>query len=232
MWGFHAEAGFIWGPEKPTCSSGPGATLGCNCCGLVVLWDKRLLSRHSGAFYSLPIPIYRPHAFLSSLPPSDPPFVKLSTDSPRNSRQDVWKWQDESDIPIPGLGMSRWIMWRAPLSSSFLLPDCWNSSSHTKANALKLFFWCKWTQRPFRTRNNNHKKKKIHSEAMRGSLVLMINKAAIKGGKSEAFFRFLPLNLLLCVAKTWNINILLLNCCKNILYFRNLPNYSCKPVII
>lgn len=57
--------------------------------------------------------------------------------------------QDESDIPIAGLGSPHVILnnVKGPIIPSHLskppsslLPDCWNSSSCTIANALKLFF--------------------------------------------------------------------------------------------
>lgn len=121
---------------KPTRNNCPGATWR-NWCGLVVLWDKRLLSPHSRVFYSLPIHIYRalqPPACLSFLPSFCFFFffvhqihhfscvsqvIKSSTDFARESDVQTgrggWKCvkmtargrssgQDESDIPIAGLG--------------------------------------------------------------------------------------------------------------------------------
>lgn len=55
----------FFSPQKPTRTRRPRATPS-NCCGLVVLWDKRLLSRHSGELHSLPAHIYRsPDCFSS-----------------------------------------------------------------------------------------------------------------------------------------------------------------------
>lgn len=71
----------------------PGATRR-NCCGLVVLWDKRLLSPHSGAFLSPPLSLAS--IFFSPPPPSRiprfPPVFSFTSSS---------LGQDESGRPRP-----------------------------------------------------------------------------------------------------------------------------------
>lgn len=73
--------------------------------------------------------------------------------------------QDESDIPITGLGSPHVILnnVKGPIISSHLftnppppspLPDCWNSSFCTIANALKLFSDANEHNRPFSIKKN------------------------------------------------------------------------------
>lgn len=150
---------------KPTRNNCPGATWR-NWCGLVVLWDKRLLSPHSGAFLltsnsHLSRPACQPpflslYVFFPSIVSLRLSVIKLSTDLRiRAAISDAGvemcgndsegRMKVSSPSQVWEAPMSGWIMWRAPLflhifSLPLLLPDCWNSSFCTIANALKLFF--------------------------------------------------------------------------------------------
>lgn len=150
----------FFSPQKPTRTRRPGATPS-NCCGLVVLWDKRLLSRHSGELHSLPAHIYRSPCdarllfFLSSAPDSSSlrrSVIELSAGSESELQSGVEMCESDSEgrmkvtspsqVREPPL-MSAWIMWRGPLFPHiFSVPRSLTAATLHPAqwNALKVFF--------------------------------------------------------------------------------------------
>lgn len=130
--------------SKPTRNNRPGATRP-NCCGLVVLRDKRLLSRRSGTF------LLTSNSHLSALRSSLLAAASFPSYVPETQRDSLrtdhlGKCENDGERRMkarPGRRSGKNA--KAPffphlLSAGSLLPDCRNSSRCTIANALKLVF--------------------------------------------------------------------------------------------